>query len=168
MIRTQSVKFRILPWFNQRHYCIPKRITFLTIVLLATTTWLYAQNITLQPIFFGIHRTTGGLWQPSMEPVSLAGWGVHGEGKYGAWNVSGDIILMRFFGLDRLPPNRLSPEQGFIWGQHGSDDPDWTDTDFSEVMISYDLGDLNMFLGKFSRSWGPGIHSLTISNKPPS
>lgn len=75
---------------------------------------------------------------------------------------------MRFFRLDRLPPNRLSPEQGFTWGQHGFDDPNMTDTDFSEVTIPYDLGDLDIFFGKFSRSYGPGVHSLTISNKPPS
>jgi len=162
------MKFGILPWPCQRYYRIQRRSAILTIVLLATTTWLYSKDITLKPIFFGIHRTTGGLWQSSTDPVSLAGWGLHGDGKYGAWKVSGDIILMRFFGLDRLPLNRLSPEQGFTWGQHGSDDPNMTDTDFSEVMISYDLGDLDIFFGKFSRSYGPGVHSLTISNKPPS
>ncbi|MFC1620007.1 capsule assembly Wzi family protein [Candidatus Neomarinimicrobiota bacterium] len=128
---------------------------------------IQGQDVVLKPIVFGIHRTASGLWHWQDSPLTLAGWGAKGDARYGSWHVSGNLILLRFFGLEGRWLNKFSPEHGFQWSQPTSGTIDQRDTDFSEVKIVYDAGNIDFFFGKFSQSWGPSEHSLTISNTPP-
>lgn len=141
-----------------------KSIRTLTILLCGVQ--LYAQSISIEPILFGIHRSSGGIWQGEAKPISFAGWGVRGNVEYGRWQFDADLVLMRFFGLDSLP-NRFSPEQGFSWQQHSRGVADELDTDYSSMKMTYKVGGFTAMLGKFSQNWGPGLHSLTVSDKPP-
>ncbi|MCH7521553.1 MAG: hypothetical protein IIB42_07655, partial [Candidatus Marinimicrobia bacterium] len=139
------------------------------LVLIAATlggATLKAQTITVEPIFFGMHRTTGGLWQASEEPVSFAGWGARGAVQQGKWSLKADFINMRFFGMTKLP-NPFTPEQGFSWRQSASGEPDEFDTDYGELVMTYDTGAFKAVAGKFSQQWGPGHHAITLSRKVP-
>ena len=138
----------------------------LPLVVILTSTQLVGQDIAIEPIFFGIHRSTGGIWQGEAKPISFAGWGVRGNIEYGNLRLDADLVLMRFFGLTGLP-NRFSPEQGFSWKQHATGITEEFDTDYSSMKMTYKVGGFVAVLGKFSQSWGPGLHSLTISDKPP-
>ncbi len=142
---------------------IRNRIAF-TFILLSAVLW--GQDVTIEPIFFGIHRSTGGIWQPEAEPISFAGWGVQGSAEIGNWELDADLMLTRFFGMTGLP-NRFSPEQGFSWKQHATGIAEEFDTDYSSMKLAYQAGGFTAMLGKFSQSWGPGLQSLTISDKPP-
>ena len=141
-----------------------KSIRTLTILLCGVQ--LYAQSISIEPILFGIHRSSGGIWQGEEKPISFAGWGVRGNVEYGRWRLNADLVLMRFFGLGNLP-NRFSPEQGFSWQQHATEKAGELDTDYSSMKMTYKVGGFTAMLGKFSQNWGPGLHSLTVSDKPP-
>ena len=138
----------------------------LLLVVILTSAQLVGQGIAIEPIFFGIHRSTGGVWQGEAKPTYFAGWGIQGEVAYGRWTLQADLINMRFFGLRGLP-NRFSPEQGFSWHQHATGAPEEFDTDYSSVKMVYEIGGFKALLGKFSQNWGPGLHSLTMSAKPP-
>lgn len=60
----------------------------MTTPLLASAASLWGQSISLAPMAFGIHRTGG----------------VTGRASYGPWLVSGAAMLIRFFDLERMPP----------------------------------------------------------------
>ena len=124
------------------------------------------EGVNIEPVFFGMHRTDGGTWIAKDQPISFAGWGVRGTGRFGRWELSTELVLMRFFGLKELP-NRFSPEQGFSWQANVTEDPTDLDTDYTTLMIAYRAGGFVARAGKYSQNWGPGIHSLTISEKPP-
>ncbi len=123
-------------------------------------------GVSVEPVFFGMHRTDGGTWIAESRPINFAGWGVRGAGQFGRWELSTELVLMRFFGLDRIP-NRLSPEQGFSWQANPTGNPGEFDTDYTTLMMAYRVGGFVARAGKYSRTWGPGMHSLTISEKPP-
>ncbi|UCH62815.1 MAG: hypothetical protein JSU77_13685 [Fidelibacterota bacterium] len=142
---------------------IRNRLSFAAILL---SSLLWGQDIVVEPILFGIHRSSGGIWQGDDKGVSFAGWGVRGDLEYGRLGLDADLILMRFFGLGEIP-NRFSPEQGFSWKQHARGEADEFDTDYSSMKMTYKVGGFTALLGKFSQNWGPGLHSLTVSNKPP-
>ncbi|MBA7613665.1 hypothetical protein ES703_20919 [subsurface metagenome] len=137
-----------------------------TLAILLCGVQIYAQSISIEPILFGIHRSSGGIWQGKAKPISFAGWGVRGKLEYGRWGLEADLVLMRFFGLGDIP-NRFSPEQGFSWKQHATGKAKELDTDYSSMKMTYKAGGFTAMLGKFSQSWGPGLHSLTVSEKPP-
>ena len=128
---------------------------------------VFGDQVKLEPVFFGIHRTGGGLWQGPDEAVSFAGWGVKGYGEFGPWYLETELVLMRFFGLEGFPTSFM-PEQGFSWSLHSTGEADEFDTDYADALIEYTKGGVKLFAGKFADSWGPGRHSLTVSNKPPS
>ena len=132
----------------------------------SSLTYKLGDRVSIEPVFFGLHRTNGGTWIAEDRPINFAGWGVRGTGQFGRWELSADLVLMRFFGLRQLP-NSFSPEQGFSWRAHVTDDPTDLDTDYTALMIAYRAGGFVARAGKYSRNWGPGIHSLTISEKPP-
>ena len=138
----------------------------IVLIAAAVGTTLQAQTVTVEPIFFGMHRTTGGLWRAGEEPISFAGWGARGVVHQGKWSLAADFINMRFFGLTTLP-NPFSPEQGFSWRQSPPGEPDEFDTDYGELVMTYDGGSFQAVVGKFAEQWGPGLHSLTLSEKPP-
>ncbi len=138
----------------------------LSFAIILFSALLRGQDIAIEPIFFGIYRLSGGIWQAEAKPVSFAGWGVRGNVEYGRWRMDADLVLMRFFGLANIP-NRFSPEQGFSWQQHATDVADEVDTDYSSMKMAYKAGGFTAVLGKFSQSWGPGLHSLTVSDKSP-
>ncbi|UCD38692.1 MAG: hypothetical protein JSW54_04220, partial [Fidelibacterota bacterium] len=129
-------------------------------------TLLQGQGIQIEPVFFGLHRTAGGTWQGASDPVSFAGWGVQGQLSRGHWNLEAVFINSRFFNLENLP-NRFSPEQGFSWIPATGDKGEGFNTDYSSMRITYQTEKFEVYAGKFSQSWGPGLHSMTISSKPP-
>ncbi len=138
------------------------------IVLIAASigATLQGQTITVEPIFLGMHRTTGGLWRGSKEPVSFAGWGARGAVHQGKWSLQADFINMRFLGLTTIP-NPFSPEQGLSWRQSPPGESDAFDTDYGKLEITYDGGPFQAVVGKFTEQWGPGRHAITLSQKPP-
>ena len=136
------------------------------LVIILASAQLWGQDIAVEPIFFGIYRSSGGIWQGEAKPIRFAGWGVRGNVEYGRWRLDADLVLMRFFGLDNLP-NRFSPEQGFSWQSNATGVAEELDTDYSSMKMTYRAGGFTAMLGKFSQSWGPGLHSLTVSKKPP-
>lgn len=138
----------------------------LPLVIILASAQLGGQDIAIEPVFFGVHQSAGGLWLGEAKPISFAGLGVRGEVVYGRWTLQADLINMRFFGLGGIP-NRFSPEQGFSWQQQSSGTSEEFDTDYSRMKLTYEMGGLRAMAGKFSQNWGPGLHSLTISEKPP-
>ncbi len=135
--------------------CLPLAASPLTIEL--------GDGVSVEPVFFGMHRTDGGTWTAEDRPINFAGWGVRGAGQFGRWEISTELVLMRFFNLGELP-NRFSPEQGFSWESSPTGE---LDTDYTTLMMAYRAGGFVAQAGKYSSTWGPGIHSLTISEKPP-
>ncbi|MFC1542968.1 capsule assembly Wzi family protein [Candidatus Neomarinimicrobiota bacterium] len=139
---------------------------FSVLIILINSNMLWGQDIKIEPIVFGIYKSSGDIWQVEDNPVSFAGWGVKGNIAQDRWQLEVDLILMRFFGLTGLP-NRFSPEQGFSWKQHATGTVEEFDTDYTSMKLTYQVGGFTAMLGKYSQSWGPGLHSLTISDKPP-
>ncbi|MCH7496984.1 MAG: hypothetical protein IH971_03935 [Candidatus Marinimicrobia bacterium] len=139
------------------------------VALLPGVELMRGQELTVQPIAFAMHRSTGGLWQREAAPISFAGIGARATASYGRWSLTSEAVNMRFVGEDALDlPNRFMPEQGFSWQSRSAGRAEEFDTDHANAKISYDAGRLIAFAGKFSQSWGPGLHSLTLSQKPPS
>jgi hypothetical protein len=125
-----------------------------------------ANIVKLEPVFFSIHRSSGGVWHGSPKSITFAGWGVRGTGSINNWELSTELVLMRFFGLHRIP-NRFSSEQGFSWQQNVTANQDEVDTDYTSVLLKYKLDNFEAMFGKYSRSWGPGVSSITVSQKAP-
>ncbi|MEE9466635.1 MAG: hypothetical protein V3W14_13790 [Candidatus Neomarinimicrobiota bacterium] len=129
-------------------------------------TFKLGDGVSVEPIFFGMHRTDGGTWLAADEAVSLAGWGVRGLGSFGKWELSTELVLMRFFGLPGKPSS-FTPERGFGWQANVAKDQTKLDTDYATLKMAYKVNGFVAQAGKYSSNWGPGIHSLTISEKPP-
>ena len=121
-----------------------------------------ADSVKIEPVFFGMHRSDGGTWIAKDQPISFAGWGVRGTGRFGRWELSTELVLMRFFGLEELP-NRFSPEQGFSWQAHVTEDPTALDTDYTNLMIASRAGGFVAPAGKYSPNLAPGCPPLPDS-----
>ena len=125
------------------------------------------QEFSIKPVAFIISRSTGDWWQTASGPVTYAGAGLRGEYAWGRWRIESEFFNTRFYGLQRLP-DRFTPEQGSSWLGRDAEKPDVIDTDHTIMKLSYATETLALQLGKYDLSWGPGYHSLTLSQKPPS
>ena len=135
-------------------------------LLLSGSALLRGQELTFEPIAFGLRRTGGGTWRAADDPATYAGWGVRGRFVSGPWEIWGEFVNARFFGLSALP-NPFSPEQSFSWRQHATGVATEFDTDFANVKLAYNAENVTLFFMKGGQKWGPGVHPLTVSRKPP-
>ncbi len=136
-------------------------------ILLLSGTYLQGQALTVQPVAFGIYRSTGGVWSWEESPISLLGYGVVGEIGQGSWNLVTEIVGLNFLGLRRLPDPLSSEHAGYSWVIHTTDSLKEFGTDLTTMKLSYKVKNLELLIGKFTRSWGPGLHSLILSEKAP-
>jgi len=148
------------------NHALTKALGRLLIAALAFMAPLSGQQISIEPIAFGMHRTAGGLWRGSSDPASFAGWGLRGGVTQGKWQLEADFINMRFFGVTGIP-NRFTPEHGFSWAQHATGEAEEFDTDYGRLALTYQSGPLEAYAGKLAQNWGPGLHAITISQKAP-
>ena len=129
---------------------------------------LGAQNLSIEPIGFGIHRSTGDIWFWEKEPLTLLGYGVQAETQFGErWDLFLEVVGTQFFGSRRYP-SPFSPEHGFSWKVHATEEEAEFSSDYTSMELTYTAGDFELFAGKFSQSWGPAEYSLFLSEKAPS
>tara|TARA_B100001250_G_scaffold132941_1_gene113635 strand:+ start:2075 stop:3490 length:1416 start_codon:yes stop_codon:yes gene_type:complete len=132
---------------------------------------LQGTEIIISPLFYGLYQPSGGAWTIKEDNVFLGGWGLISEINSKHFHIYTSAYNNRTIGLTKKP-NFFSKEQGISWwkGVDANNNPnrDKFDFDISNIKIEYRNNNLNLFLGKFNRHWGPGESSLTISNKSPS
>ena len=58
-------------------------------------TGLYAQKLELQPVLFGIYRSTGDWWHSAETPVTYAGAGLIAKMKRGKWAFRSEFVNSR-------------------------------------------------------------------------
>ena len=121
------------------------------------------------PILYSQYESLGKDYTTSLKPVILYGWGVRGAYQEGPISIDADFINHTYHGLNQKP-NSFSSEQGvaqFIKWPY--DDVKSTyDSRISNMKFIYSGENINLEFGKFNRNWGPGLSSLTFSNKSPS
>jgi hypothetical protein len=129
---------------------------------------LWAQSLSIEPVGFGIHRSTGDIWFWEDTPLTLLGYGFQATTDFGEhWDLFLEVVGTQFFG-HRGYPNPFSPEHGFSWKVHATDEEAEFSSDYTNMKLTYTSGDFQLFAGKFGESWGPAQHSLFLSEKSPS
>ncbi len=137
-----------------------------TLAVLLCGVQLYAQSISVEPVAFAIHRSNGGIWRWDEGPATLIGYGVQGKVTHGHWTLSNEVIGTHFFGLDNLP-DHFSPEHGFSWKIQVTDSLDEFASDYTSMILSYEVNGFRAYAGKMSLDWDPAIHSMILSEKSP-
>ena len=134
------------------------------IILLISISFL--AELTLAPIIYVNYQSSGGNWTVEDKSVGVGGWGLAAIGNINNLKIEFDAYNNRFVGI-KNKPNYFSHEQGISWEGH---DPngDQFDFDITNLKLSYKYKNVVFQFGKFSRHWGPGNSSLSLSNKPPS
>ena len=138
----------------------------LSIVLLPAMLAGQERSFSIEPIAFAIYRGTGGLWTSQSIPVTLLGFGVRGQATAGRLKVITEAIATQFLGISKIP-QPFSPEHGFSWQITTADSLEEFSSDYTSMRLTYNLGIGTLFAGKFALQWGPGQHSLFLSEKSP-
>ncbi len=127
---------------------------------------LLSDSITISPIIYFNYESSGSTWIPEDKTISIGGWGFRSIAEFSNFTIELDTYNNRFFGI-KEKPNSFSSEQGLSWVGNNPEGEEF-DFDFSNMKISYDYKSVVLEFGKFNRKWGPGVSSLTLSNKAPS
>ena len=141
------------------------RIFWITVLFSSLT---YSQNFSLRPIAFSTAKSGGGVWNASeTASVLIGGFGGEAVWESGPWQLMGRWVYNSVHGMSG-DPFALSPEQGKRFSQRYSmlDGDYWYD--YGNMLIQYTGNTFQFEAGMFSRFWGPGISSLTVSGRVPS
>ena len=138
-----------------------KIITVLLFISFAQTA-----NYTLAPIAYAHYESGGKTWDPQEKSIGVVGWGIVLRVEIDRLNIELDAYNNRFIGISQKP-NDFNHYQGLSWV---GNDPQGEQFDFdvTNTKFSYNYKSIIFEFGKYNRHWGPGISSLTISNKIPS
>ncbi len=147
---------------------IGKGVSRYSLTTLLAVTLLGAQERAFhaEPIGFALYRSGAGLWDTQTTSVTMLGYGVLGEARLGRLQVVTEVIGIQFLGLSTIP-QPFSPEHGFSWRLDVTDSLDEFASDYTSMVLTYEAAGATFFAGKFSRQWGPGMHSLFLSEKSP-
>ncbi len=147
---------------------IPKKITMLILSLLLSGTTLASSIFSIKPVAFTKYKSSGGILHVNESgSITLAGLGIVAHTNYDNWSVSGTFVAIGITGKVHNNLFDFSPEQGLPFLDSSKDGmTHWVET--ANTKISYNKNNFTFEFGKFDRHWGPGTHSILISNKPPS
>ena len=139
------------------------------LLLIFICNFIFPKDFNIMPILYSQYESLGRDYSPSLKPVSILGWGVKGVYQGGPISIDADFINHTFIGLYNKP-NSFSHDQGIAqftkWPYQ--DVKSIYDSRISNMKFIYSGEDINLEFGKFNRNWGPGLSSLTFSNKSPS
>ncbi|MBT3215813.1 MAG: hypothetical protein HOD97_06935 [Candidatus Marinimicrobia bacterium] len=132
------------------------------------STVLFSQNFSLRPLAFTINKSTGGDWNAfQTDGVLIGGFGGQADWSNQNWKIMGRWVYTSVHGMSG-DPFSLSPDKGKRFSQSYSmlDGDFWFDD--ADMLIQYKGDNYSFEFGKYDRFWGPGMSSLTVSNRVPS
>ena len=146
---------------------IIRLINSLILVILLSSLSFTQKTFNIRPISFVMHKTAGGIWHIEGKGLTtIVGLGISANAHLNNWSVSGTFIAMGITGKIHGKLFDFSPEQGLPFLDSSRDGlTHWVE--YATTKITYDQPNFTFFFGKFDRHWGPGTHSIIISNKPP-
>ena len=143
-------------------------MVLITIFLIPSLTY-GSSKFDIYPMFFSQFKSNGGIWHVNKNgTTTISGLGVSAKVTLEEhWSISGTFIAIGMAGTVRKKSFGFSPEQGLPFLDSSKDGTThWVET--ASTNISYNGTNFLFEIGKFNRHWGPGTHSILISNKPPS
>lgn len=126
------------------------------------------QKLDITPIVFTMYRSTGDWWLPDQKPVSYSGAGIRAVYTNGKLEISSEFVNTRYFGLTKKILSRFTPEEGLSWQANTTIEKDEFDSDYTNMLLKYGLGDFQLRAGKYHLNWGLAEHSILTSSKTPS
>tara|TARA_B100000029_G_scaffold484450_1_gene536664 strand:- start:3834 stop:5210 length:1377 start_codon:yes stop_codon:yes gene_type:complete len=139
---------------------------YLLIIVIPLLFGKISSNFSVTPIAFLNSYSKGGIISPYDDPVLWAGYGLNGNYKKNNFHFSTELVFTRYWNLINV--NNFSNVQGPPYYQSiliGSDMEH--DAQISNMKIDYINENISVQIGKFSRTWGPGINKLLLSDKTP-
>ena len=128
--------------------------------------FIFPKDLKIMHILYSQYESLGKDYTTILKPVILSGWGVKGAYQGGPISIDADFINHTFIGLYNKP-NSFSHDQGLAqftkWPYQ--DVKSIYDSRISNMKFIYSGEDVDLEFGKFNRNWGPGLSSLTFSNK---
>ena len=141
----------------------------LVLYLIFFTNTIYSSNIDVLPILYTHYESSGSDYIVINQPVTVYGWGIGGSYINDNISIEADFINHTYIGLNKKP-NLFSSRQGIAqfvkWPYQ--DVKSIFDSRISNMKFIYSGTEINFEFGKYNKKWGPGLSSLTFSNKSPS
>ncbi len=126
-----------------------------------------SQDFSIKPIGFSSFKSGGGHWVSDSSDVTAAGFGVSAQYTKGKWYYSAQWLYTSIHGTSS-DPFKFAADQGKPFSQRYSmlDGDFWYDD--ADMLVQYTGDNFSFEFGKYDRFLGPGMSSLTVSNKTPS
>ena len=140
---------------------------FRTIIFFILIISGYSKSLNIKPILFSQYSSRGSDWIINDGPISIHGAGLDFFYQNKNLTINSTYIQLSLFG--NIDSNLFSHtyKQSLPYLDKSKDaDGYWSE--IATAKISYKTNDFTLELGKYDRTWGHGIRSVHISNKPPS